>query len=144
MNLKEIEYREKVSDYGSLAGLYRAVKLGKRTADEIRTAFENSKYVVAAFHEGELVGAGRAFGDEIDCAIICDLAVYPEFQGKGIGSALMNALLKRVKHHQRIILYASPGKEIYYRKFGFKKMKTAMVTSFLLDEAFARQIGFIE
>jgi len=32
--------------------------------------------------EGErLVGAGRAFGDEVDCAVICDMAVIPEFQG---------------------------------------------------------------
>ena len=28
--------------------------------------------------------------------------------------------------HKKIILYAVPGKEPFYRKFGFLRMKTAM------------------
>jgi len=28
--------------------------------------------------------------------------------------------------HKKIILYAVPGKEPFYRKFGFMRMKTAM------------------
>ncbi len=28
--------------------------------------------------------------------------------------------------HKKIILYANPGKESFYRKLGFKRMRTAM------------------
>jgi GNAT superfamily N-acetyltransferase len=33
-----------------------------------------------------LIGVGRAVADGIDCSYICDVAVHPDFQGKGIGT----------------------------------------------------------
>ena len=35
-------------------------------------------------------------------------------------------LVERSRGHKKIILYAVPGKESFYRKFGFLRMKTAM------------------
>jgi hypothetical protein len=35
-------------------------------------------------------------------------------------------LVEFSKHHRKIILYAAPGKEPFYLKFGFKRMATAM------------------
>lgn len=57
---------------------------------------------------------------------------------------MLKLLIEKVKHHQRIVLYAKPGTEEFYRKRGFSKMKTAFITSYLLDTDKARQIGFIE
>lgn len=139
MNLDEIVLREGCADYESLAKLYRVAGLGDRSAAEIKTVFENSKYAVSAFWEGRLLGAVRAFGDEFDCCIICDLAVFPDHQGNGIGRLLVNKLLDLVKHHRRIILYAMPGKEGFYEDLGFHKMKTAMMTSSILDQELARR-----
>lgn len=144
LKLDEIELREGCADHASLAKLYRAAGLGDRSAAEIRTVFEDSRYTVSAFCEGKLLGAARAYGDEFDCCVICDLAVFPEHQGNGIGRLLMNKLLDLVKHHRRIILYAMPGKEGFYQALGFHKMKTAMMTSSILDQELARRIGFIE
>lgn len=145
MNTPTIEYRERRQDFPSLAELYHAAGLGNnRTPDQVRTVFENSRYAVTAFCNGVLVGAGRSFGDEFDCAVICDLAVMPAFQGQGIGERMLKLLIEKVKHHQRIVLYAKPGTEEFYRKRGFSKMKTAFMTSYLLDTDKARQIGFIE
>ena len=35
-------------------------------------------------------------------------------------------LVERSRGHAKVILYAVPGKEPFYRKFGFLRMKTAM------------------
>ena len=35
-------------------------------------------------------------------------------------------LVEQSRGHRKIILYAVPGKEPFYRKFGFLRMKTAM------------------
>ncbi len=41
-----------------------------------------------------------------------------------------------------IMLYAAPGKEAFYSKLGFRKMKTAM--AIMPDPELRRQKGFIE
>ena len=90
---------------------------------------------------GRLIGAGRAFGDEVDCAVICDLAVHPEFQASGYGEQILELLKQRVRHHLRIILYAKPGKENFYLKRGFSRMRTAMLSSFVASAEHFRETG---
>ena len=43
--------------------------------------------------------------------------------------------------HRKIILYAVPGKEGFYRKLGFKRMTTAM--TIFDDQARAMENGYI-
>jgi N-acetylglutamate synthase-like GNAT family acetyltransferase len=131
-------------DKRQLAALYEAAQLGQRSQEDIVKAFAHSRYAVFALEAGRLVGAGRAFGDEVDCAVICDLAVHPDFQAKGLGEKLLEALKHKVKHHRRIILYARPGKESFYLKRGFNRMKTAMLSSYVVPIAQNRAAGIIE
>ncbi|MBG0808344.1 GNAT family N-acetyltransferase [Methylosinus sp. H3A] len=131
-------------DDNQLAGLYSAAKLGERPAHAIVEAFRNSRYRVFALEGERLVGAGRAFGDEVDCAVICDLAVHPEFQGRGYGGFILEALKREVRHHKRVILYARRGKEGFYSKRGFSPMKTAMLWSFAVSVERNREDGIIE
>jgi predicted N-acetyltransferase YhbS len=79
-----------------------------------------------AYDGGRLVGAGRALADGADCSYICDIAVLPSHQGTGLGSEIMRYLVEKSRGHRKIILYAVPGKEPFYRKFGFLRMRTAM------------------
>jgi N-acetylglutamate synthase-like GNAT family acetyltransferase len=99
---------------------------------------------VFALRRGRLVGAGRAFGDEVDCAVICDLAVHPDSQAKGLGERILETLKQNVRHHLRIILYAKPGKESFYLKRGFNRMRTAMLTSSVVPLERNRESGIIE
>jgi N-acetylglutamate synthase-like GNAT family acetyltransferase len=131
-------------DANQLAALFRAAALGRRSTDQIAKAFDSSRYKVFAVHRGRLVGAGRAFGDEVDCAVICDLAVDPDFQANGLGERMLESLKHDVRHHLRIILYAKPGKESFYLKRGFRQMKTAMLTSFIIPAEQNRANGIIE
>lgn len=73
-----------------------------------------------------LVAAGRALADGADCSYICDIAVLPSHQGTGVGKDMVGRLIEQSRGHRKIILYSVPGKEPFYRKFGFLRMRTAM------------------
>lgn len=113
-------------DWDELSALYKVAPLGDKSPAWLRTAFSNSMFRCFAHENGVLVGAGRALADGVDCSYICDVAVLPSYQGKGIGREIICRLIAHSKHHRKIILYAVPGKESFYKKLGFKRMSTAM------------------
>lgn len=113
-------------DWLELEALYRAAPLGRKNARDLQTAFTNSRFHCFARDHGRLVGVGRVLSDGVDCAYVCDVAVLPSHQGTGLGKQLMQRLVDQSRGHKKILLYAVPGKEPFYRKFGFARMTTAM------------------
>jgi len=113
-------------DWAEAAELYRIAPLGTREPAALETVYRNSMYKRFAFEGGRLVAAGRVLADGADCAYLCDVVVHPKTQGLGLGRALIEHLMEQAKGHKKIILYAAPGKEPVYEKFGFRRMKTAM------------------
>jgi ribosomal protein S18 acetylase RimI-like enzyme len=125
-----------------LARVFELAPLGKkRDPEKLEMAFRNSLLKVFAFHGTKLVGAGRALSDGVWRAAIYDVAVLPEYQGIGIGSTIIRHLIESAKVDV-IMLYAVPGKEAFYEKFGFRKMTTAMAITPSEEEA--RERGLIE
>ena len=117
-SLKDVSWKE-------LSKLYK-LTLGDKKPTDLETAFTNSMFRCFVFYQGKFIGAGRSLADGIDCSYICDVAVHPEFQGLGIGKNIIYKLVELSAGHKKIILYACPGKEPFYRKIGFKRMSTAM------------------
>jgi len=114
-------------DWDELSNLYRIAPLGEKKPADLKIAFSNSRYTCFVFDDGErLVGVGRALADGVDCSYLCDVAVHPDVQGTGLGKAIITKLKELSAGHRKIILYANPGKEDFYKKLGFKRMKTAM------------------
>ena len=128
-------------DWDDLAALYRAAPLGNKQPAGLQTAFSNSLFKCFVYDAGRLVGAGRALADGVDCAYICDVAVHPNHQGQGVGMAIVSRLVQFSRGHKKIILYAVPGKEPFYRKLGFKRMATAM--AIFEDQAQALKRGLV-
>lgn len=128
-------------DWHELEALYRAAPLGNKSAEGLRTAFTHSLYRVLVRERGRLVGAGRALADGIDCAYLCDIALLPSHQGRGLGREIVRRLLDQVQGHRKIILYAVPGKEGFYRALGFRRMTTAM--AIFDDQAAAMARGYL-
>jgi predicted N-acetyltransferase YhbS len=128
-------------DFEELAALYRVAPLGNKPPEHLREVFGNSRFVCFAYDGGRLVGAGRALADGRDCSYLCDIAVHPDTQGSGLGREIVQRLVDRSRGHKKIILYAVPGKEPFYGKFGFKRMTPAM--AIFEDEAGARARGMI-
>lgn len=113
-------------DWEELSALYRVAPLGDKPPDHLRKVFGNSRFVSFVYDGARLVGAGRALADGGDCSYMCDIAVLPDYQGTGLGKKLVGDLVDRSRGHKKIILYSVPGREPFYRKFGFLRMKTAM------------------
>lgn len=128
-------------DWDELAALYRAAPLGNKTPDGLKTAFTNSMFKCFVYEEGKLVGVGRALADGVDCSYICDVALLPSHQGLGLGKQIVSNLVRLSSGHKKIILYSVPGKEPFYKKFGFKRMNTAM--ALFENQAEALEKGYV-
>jgi citrate lyase synthetase len=113
-------------DWRELSALYRAAPLGDKEPLHLATVFSNSMFKCFVYANAHLVGAGRALADGADCSVICDVAVIPNHQGTGLGKQIVGYLIERSRGHKKIILYTVPGKELFYKKLGFLRMKTAM------------------
>ncbi len=113
-------------DWDELSALYRAALLGDKKPPHLQTVFSNSMFKCFVYENNRLVGAGRALADGADCSYICDVAVLPSHQGTGLGKQIVGHLVESSRGHKKIILYAVPGKEPFYKRFGFLRMTTAM------------------
>ncbi len=113
-------------DWNELVELYRRAPLGAKNPDDLKTVFTNSRYRCFVRDHGKLIAVGRALADGADCSYICDVAILPEYQGKGLGKAIILELVERSKGHKKIILYSVIGKEPFYQKLGFRRMTSAM------------------
>ncbi|MBR0790798.1 GNAT family N-acetyltransferase [Bradyrhizobium manausense] len=128
-------------DWNELSALYRIAPLGNKAPADLALVFGNSMFRAVAFDEGRLIGAGRALADGRDCAHLCDVAVHPDYQGRGLGRDLVARLLARCRGHRKIILYAVPGKEGFYARLGFRGMATAM--AIFDDQVSAYRRGYL-
>lgn len=83
-------------------------------------ALRGYDYVLSARDGGELVGLVAAMDDGIMTAYVHYLLVLPEYQGGGIGKKLAEALREHYDGYLKIVLVASPEKEGFYAKLGYK------------------------
>jgi len=139
----DLDFREDCSsvDWQTVAAVLQQVGMAFYEPALHKKAFEASTATVFVYRSAQLIGFGRATSDDTYQAAVYDCAVLPEFQGRGIGRRIMDVIMTRLAHCN-VILYASPGKEGFYRKQGFRKMKTGMAR-FIKGESM-RDRGFTE
>ncbi|ALB47116.1 hypothetical protein CBE01nite_03090 [Clostridium beijerinckii] len=140
MDLK-LQYNCSNIDWEEVSSILEKVGMSHYEGEIHKKAFENSYAAVFAFDNDKLIGFGRAISDGVYQSAIYDIAVLPEYQGKSIGSKIVNKILECVPTCNAI-LYASPGKEKFYEKLNFKKMKTGM--AFFRNSIKMQMKGFIE
>jgi len=129
-------------DWNELSALYLAAPLGNKSPENLKTAFTNSLFKCFVREDGKLVGVGRALADGIDCSYLCDIAILPSHQGIGLGKQIVSKLVELSRGHKKIILYAVPGKEPFYKRVGFRRMKTAM--AIFENQAQAIERGYVD
>jgi GNAT superfamily N-acetyltransferase len=140
MNLRVTFDRSGV-DWSSVSQTLKRVGMAYHDADVHRKAFENSHTTVFVYDGDHLVGFGRSISDDAYQAAVYDMAVEPEYQGRGIGTTIMKHILDRVPHCN-VILYAAIGKEGFYEKMGLRRMKTGMARFKKSDQM--REKGFTD
>ena len=112
-------------DWAEAAELVERAPLGRRDPQALRRAFEASAHVCFVYEGKRLLGLGRALSAGVWQGGIYDICVLPEAQGTGVGNLVVSSLLARMEG-LTVILFASPGKEPFYEKLGFRRMRTGM------------------
>ncbi len=116
---------ERDIDLYDLEELCDAVGWSRRPLRKVKKAIQFSFLVVSMWevrgNQRRLIGFCRATSDHAFNATIWDVVVHPEFQGKGLGKALMKYLIKKLRAEDisNITLFADPHVVDFYRGLGF-------------------------
>ncbi len=91
--------------------------------NQLFEALTQSWYMISAYYNNSLIGFGRIICDGVLHALIVDVIVLPDYQNKGIGSAVMTRLVEycRSKNIRDIQLFCAAGKAEFYEKLNFVK-----------------------
>ena len=100
-----------------------------RPIDQVERALKNDLLDVVAIVNNEVVGMGRLVGDGVMYWYLQEIIVLTEYQGKGIGTGIVNYLLEYIKKHTEdetftsVGLTAAEGKTSFYERFGFQNSR---------------------
>ena len=88
----------------------------------------NSLFGVVATVNDKVVGTGRIVGDGAIFYYIQDLMVMPKYQKRGMGSAILDALIVYINNNAQwpcyISLFTSKGLEKLFTPYGFEGSDT--------------------
>ncbi len=92
-----------------------------RSLDKINLMLAKSTVVITAWYKNRLVGFGRATSDSVFRSNLWDVVVASDQQGNGIGSLLIDTLLKstELSRVERTYLMTTHCSD-FYKKKGFK------------------------
>jgi ribosomal protein S18 acetylase RimI-like enzyme len=119
-----VERNPTVEEYQRLC---RAVGWGEGDIEPkaLEIGLRNSLFSVCVILENKVIGCGRIIGDGGIYYYIQDIIVSPEFQRKGIGGRMMDAIMEYLKVHAPdgafIGLMAAKGVSKFYEQYGFQK-----------------------
>lgn len=121
------------SGYDLRAGLaavadYRRLReicgLTPRSVAAAEAGLPQTWFGVVVLHEGRTIGMGRVIGDGGLFLHIVDIAIDPEHQGRGLGKAVMTALMAHIAAHApaelHVSLMADGEAHRLYAQFGFE------------------------
>lgn len=105
-----------------------AAGMSSRTLDAAEAGLPDSLFGATVDEEtGEMVGMGRVVGDGATVFHLCDMAVHPNHQGRGLGSAIMDALMAYVGETAPPSAYVNLLADVdgFYERWGFERTAPA-------------------
>ena len=123
MTSNVIQYREtRDVPLESVLALYRANEWSSAEKPELlHKALLASHSLVTAWDGTRLIGLGNAISDGCLVVYYPHLLVLPEYQGRGIGTRLMQMLMARYDGFHQHMLVADGRAIDFYRKCGFER-----------------------
>jgi L-threonylcarbamoyladenylate synthase len=121
-----IAYVEDIKEVKEYNYLRERVGKEKKNEESLKLSLENTVYSVSAYDYGTIVGYGRIIGDGAMYYYIKNIMVDPDYRHQNIGTTIMEMLMDKIKEYKEeepnlmVSVGAAPGKEKFYRKFGFK------------------------
>ncbi|ELZ10929.1 GCN5-like N-acetyltransferase [Halovivax asiaticus JCM 14624] len=109
--------------------LREAAGMPPRSRDGAERGLPNSLFGVTVVHEptDEPVGMGRVVGDGGTVYQLCDMAVHPDHQGRGLGTAIMSAIDDWIAETAPPNAYVNLFADVdgFYERFGFEATRPA-------------------
>lgn len=95
-----------------------------RMESEYSNPLMTSYYHIAVYEDGKLVGYIDSVSNGVTDAYIQDLMVHPDYQGKGLGTELMNQMITYLKENRIYIISVVFEESLkpFYDRFGFSSM----------------------
>ena len=104
-----------------LCGLLRQTDwANKRDPLDIQQMLDRSQITLGVWHEDQLIGFSRVITDDCYRALIDDVVVDSAYRNQGIGSEMLDRILKRAQHIEIVMLDCSLQLADFYRGFGFE------------------------
>lgn len=96
-----------------------------RGLDDVRRMLAHTDLVFGFLREpaGSLAGFARVLTDRVYKAVIFDVIVAPDCRGRGLGAALIDAILAHpeLRGVRHLELYCLPDLLPFYRRWGFSE-----------------------
>lgn len=112
-------------DFDAILKLYADVGWTNYTdnPEMLKKAYENSLLTLGAYENDKLVGIVRTVGDGYSIVFVQDILVFPEYQRKGIGTRLLQEIMKRFSEVYQLELMTdnSPETISFYQSVGLVK-----------------------
>ena len=109
-----------------ILNLYSSVGWTAYTDDpaSLKAGLENSLLTLGAYEGDTLLGVIRTVGDGQTIVYIQDILVLPEYQRRGIGTALVQAVLERFRKVRQIMLTTDNTLKTiaFYESLGFVQL----------------------
>lgn len=86
-----MEYRENCLTYEEYVTLRNSVGWRNFSDEQVSHSLNNNVYDITVVENDETIAMGRLIGDGLYYLIV-DIVVNPEFQGKGIGSKIIDMI----------------------------------------------------
>ena len=95
-----------------------------RMEDEYNNPLMTSYYHIAVYEDDKMVGYIDSVSNGVTDAYIQDLMVHPDYQGKGLGTELMNQMITYLKEKRIYIISVVFEESLkpFYDRFGFSSM----------------------
>jgi ribosomal protein S18 acetylase RimI-like enzyme len=117
----------KAVNFQEIIDLYQAVGWSAYTEDiqGLVLALSQSTYVAFHVQDNKVVGLVRSLSDGVSIHFLQDVLVLPEYQGKGIGRALINsALSKFEKCRTHLLMTDDEEKQLkFYKSLGYSNTR---------------------
>lgn len=121
-----IKHNLEFGDLPILKDIYQSVGWMKHDEAIIKKVFDASTHKVFVMDGDKIIGFARALSDGVFNAAIYDVVVHKDYQSKGVARIALENLLSQLEHISCVQLIATTGNDTFYKKFGFKKLKTGM------------------
>jgi len=114
-------------DWQQVLILFQKINWKRRVPEEIARAFMQSTATLFVYHHDRIIGFGRVIGDGRYYAMLADVVVDPDYQGRGLGKYIVTHLNNGLVDYHFVNLSAAPGADDFYKNMGWKKQRTAFI-----------------